>query len=214
MEYALLFVSMILINNFVLAKFLGLCPFIGVSKKRSQAVGMGFAVVFVMAMASAVTWVVYRYFLAPLPGNVFISIFGGQAAEYDFTFLTTIVFILVIATLVQLVEMFLMKMIPPLYDALGIYLPLITTNCAVMGVALLNVKAFGGLVGSGVSFAHTMVQGVGAGVGFMLVLFLMSGIREKLELVNVPKSLKGAPIAFICAALMALAFMGFAGLGR
>ena len=215
MSYVLLFISMIFINNFVLSKFLGLCPFIGVSKKRPQAIGMGCAVIFVMTMASAVTWLVYRYFLAPLPSNVFVQIFGGDYANYDYTFLTTIVFILVIATLVQTVEMFLMKVIPPLYDALGIYLPLITTNCAVLGVSLLNIKAFGNMIQGGSSFAHTIVQGFGAGVGFLLVLFLMSGIRERLALCpTLPKALKNAPIAFICAALMALAFMGFAGLGQ
>jgi len=213
MDYILLFLTMILVNNFDLAKFLGICPFIGVSKKRSQAVGMGFAVIFVMSMASAVTWVVYHYFLAPLPSNVFYMFFGGNVSNYNFTFLTTIVFILVIATLVQLVEMFLMKVIPPLYEALGIYLPLITTNCAVLGVALLNIKAFGYMRGGLSSFLHTVVQGFGSGVGFLLVLFLMSGIREKLAIsTELPKALRGAPIAFICAALMALAFMGFAGL--
>jgi len=215
MNYILLFISLVLVNNFVLAKFLGLCPFIGVSKKREAAVGMGMAVIFVMTMASLVTWVVYRFFLAPTPSNVFYLAAGPGAslADFDFTYLTTIVFILVIATLVQTVEMFLMKVIPPLYEALGIYLPLITTNCAVMGVALLNVKSFGMLT-VGASLAHTMVQGFGAGVGFLLVLYLMSGIREVLDRTDVPNALKGVPIAFICAALMALAFMGFAGLGQ
>lgn len=215
MNYALLFISLVLINNFVLAKYLGLCPFIGVSKARKQAVGMGLAVIFVMAMASFMTWVVYRFFLAPTPQNVFFLLAGAGAdqARFDYTYLTTIVFILVIATNVQLVEMFLMKVVPPLYESLGIYLPLITTNCAVMGVALLNVKDFG-MLSTGASLAHTMVQGVGAGVGFLLVLYLMSGIREVLDRTEVPKALKGVPIAFICAALMALAFMGFAGLGQ
>jgi electron transport complex protein RnfA len=215
MNYVLLFVSLVLINNFVLAKFLGLCPFIGVSKKRKQAVGMGLAVIFVMTMASLVTWAVHRFFLAPTEHNVFYLLMGAGAKpiDFDFTFMTTIVFILVIATLVQLVEMFLMKVVPPLYESLGIYLPLITTNCAVMGVALLNIKDFG-MLSAGSSLAHTMVQGVGAGVGFLLVLYLMSGIRETLDQTDVPKALKGVPIAFICAALMALAFMGFAGLGQ
>jgi len=215
-SYALLFISIALVNNFILAKFLGLCPFIGVSKKRKQAAGMGFAVIFVMTMASAVSWVVYQYFLAPTEHNLFYMMMGGgrPASDFDFTFLTTIVFILVIATLVQLVEMFLMKVIPPLYEALGIYLPLITTNCAVMGVALLNVKDFGMLHDLSTSFLSTVVQGFGAGVGFLIVIFLMSGIREKLDLLEVPQALKGAPIAFICAGLMALAFMGFAGIGQ
>lgn len=205
-----------LVNNFVLAKFLGLCPFIGVSKHKSQAVGMGFAVIFVMTMASAASWVVHRYLLAPTDSNVFYILMGrGKSpADFDFTFLTTIVFILVIAVLVQLVEMFLMKIVPPLYEALGIYLPLITTNCAVLGVALLNIRDFGMLHGSAESFAKTVIQGFGGGVGFMIVIFLMSGVRERLDRMDVPAALKGAPIAFICAGLMALAFMGFAGLGH
>ena len=195
-NYFLLFISIILVNNFVLAKFLGLCPFIGVSKRTKDALGMGFAVVFVMTMASAVTWLVNRYFLV------------------DYQYLKTVVFILAIATLVQFVEMFLMKMVPPLYESLGIYLPLITTNCAVMGVALLNAKDFGLLASTSHSFFSTMVQGFGAGVGFLMVLYLMSGIREKLDKTPVPDAMKGVPIAFICAGLMALAFMGFAGIGQ
>ncbi|MBT3182416.1 MAG: electron transport complex subunit RsxA [Deltaproteobacteria bacterium] len=215
-EYILLFISIVLVNNFILAKFLGLCPFIGVSKQRKAAIGMGGAVIFVMTMASVVSWVVYRYLLAPTDSNLFYMMMGqGKVpADFDFTFLTTVVFILVIATLVQLVEMFLMKVVPPLYDALGIYLPLITTNCAVMGVALLNIKDFGMLQNAGVSLVKTALQGFGGGVGFMLVIFLMSGIRERLDQIEVPDALKGAPIAFICAGLMALAFMGFAGLGQ
>lgn len=196
MKYFFLFVSIALINNFVLAKYLGLCPFIGVSNKLKNAVGMGMAVVFVMTMASSVTWVVHRYLLMP----------------YGLGFMQTIVFILVIATLVQIVEMFLMKSIPPLYEALGIYLPLITTNCAVLGVALLNVKDFGLMKNSLDSFLMSTLQGFGGGVGFMIVLYLMSGVRERLDGVDIPRSMRGAPIAFICAALMALAFMGFAGM--
>ena len=215
-SYVLIFISIVLVNNFILAKFLGLCPFIGVSKKRKQAAGMGFAVIFVMTMASAVSWVVYQYLLAPTKHNLFYIMMGQgkQPSDFDFTFLTTIVFILVIATLVQLVEMFLMKVIPPLYETLGIYLPLITTNCAVMGVALLNIKDFGMMHHLGGSFLRTIVQGFGAGVGFLLVIFLMSGIRERLDYAEVPEALKGAPLAFICAGLMALAFMGFAGIGQ
>ncbi|MBU0744729.1 MAG: RnfABCDGE type electron transport complex subunit A [Gammaproteobacteria bacterium] len=215
MSYILLFVSIVLINNLVLAKFLGLCPFLGVSKKKKEAVGMGCAVIFVMTMASAVTWLIYQYLLSPTTSNVFYKFLGQDqpVANFDFTFLQTIVFILVIATLVQLVEMFLMKVIPPLYEALGIYLPLITTNCAVLGVALLNIKDFSSL-STGKSFLMTLLQGFGGGIGFLLVLFAMSGIREKLEQIQVPPALKGVPIAFICAALMALAFMGFAGLGQ
>jgi len=213
MSYILLFISIVLINNFVLAKFLGLCPFIGVSKRRHEALGMGYAVIFVMAMASAATWVAYHFLLAPTDANLFFRFWGqGKApADFDFTYLQTIVFILVIATLVQLVEMFLMKMVPPLYKSLGIYLPLITTNCAVLGVALLNIKDFNSLLPTE-SFLKTVLQGFGGGVGFLLVLFLMSGIRERLERAAIPPALKGVPIAFICAALLALAFMGFVGL--
>ena len=137
---------------------------------------------------------------------------GKTPIDFDYTYLTTIVFILVIATLVQLVEMFLMKALPPLYEALGIYLPLITTNCAVLGVALLNISDFGMLQNAGDSFFRTTIQGFGGGVGFLLVILLMSGIREKLDNVQLPEAMKGAPIAFICTGLMSLAFMGFAGL--
>jgi len=217
-NYFLLFISIILVNNFVLAKFLGLCPFIGVSKRTKDAVGMGFAVVFVMTMASVVTWLVNRYFLVGYEENVFYLLFGKakglDPSQFDFQYLKTVVFILVIATLVQIVEMFLMKVIPPLYESLGIYLPLITTNCAVMGVALLNAKDFGMLAKTSASFFSTLVQGFGAGVGFLLVLYLMSGIRERLDKLPVPNAMKGVPIAFICAGLMALAFMGFAGIGQ
>ncbi len=215
-SYILLFISIALVNNFILAKFLGLCPFIGVSKRRKQAVGMGLAVIFVMTMASAVAWVVFEFLLAPTEHNLFYMLMGAgrPASDFDFTFLTTIVFILVIATLVQLVEMFLMKVIPPLYESLGIYLPLITTNCAVLGVALLNVKDFGIMDSLAESFAKSVLQGFGGGVGFLIVIFLMSGIREKLEKYDIPPALRGAPLAFICAGLMALAFMGFAGMGQ
>lgn len=195
-NYILLFISIVLVNNFVLAKFLGLCPFIGVSKKNKDAIGMGFAVVFVMTMASIVTWAVNRYFLV------------------DHQYLKTVVFILVIAALVQVVEMFLMKMVPPLYEALGIYLPLITTNCAVLGVALLNAQDFGLVHSTSASFFSTVIQGFGGGIGFLLVLYLMSGIREKLDKLPLPEAMKGVPVAFICAGLMALAFMGFAGIGQ
>lgn len=215
-SYILLFISIALVNNFILAKFLGLCPFIGVSKRRKQAVGMGLAVIFVMTMASAVAWVVFEFLLAPTEHNLFYMLMGAgrPASDFDFTFLTTIVFILVIATLVQMVEMFLMKVIPPLYESLGIYLPLITTNCAVLGVALLNVKDFGIMSSLSESFAKSVLQGFGGGVGFLIVIFLMSGIREKLEKYDIPPALRGAPLAFICAGLMALAFMGFAGMGQ
>jgi electron transport complex protein RnfA len=188
-------VSSILINNFVLMRFLGICPYIGVSKKLSSAVGMGMAVIFVMTMASLVSWLIFYYLLNPETG------FWGV----DLTFLRTISFILVIASLVQFVEMFIQKMAPALYQALGIFLPLITTNCAVLGVAVLNIDESYNLL-------ESLVNAVAAGIGFTLTLVLMAGIREKLELANVPGPLKGVPITFIMAGLMAIAFLGFSGL--
>ena len=187
-----------LVNNMVLAKFLGLCPFIGVTRKTSSAFGMGVAVIFVMTMASVATWLLYTYVLNP-------EIIPGFRLE---PILRTTSFILVIATLVQLVEMVMKKAAPALYRALGIYLPLITTNCAVLGVAILNTTD----PDISISLLRTMTQGFFAGVGFMIAMLLMSGIREQLELADVPKSLRGAPIAFICTGLMAIAFMGFAGM--
>ncbi len=188
-------VGAILINNFVLSRFLGLCPFFGVSKKISSAIGMGMAVIFVMTVASIFTWIIYKYILIP----------------YNVIYLQTIVFILVIASLVQLVEMVLQKFSPLLYEALGIYLPLITTNCAILGVAILNTgeNVYTGQV---YTFLECVVNGVMSGVGFTLALVLMSGIREKLDIANIPKPLQGLPIAFITAGLMAIAFLGFSGL--
>lgn len=182
-------VGSIFVNNFILFRFLGLCPFFGVSKKTSSALGMGLAVIFVMTCASAITWPVYTYLLLP----------------FEIEFMRTVTFILVIAAFVQLVEMVIRKYQPSLYKALGIYLPLITTNCAVLGVALLNLEERYSLIGS-------VVDGFSAGIGFTLALLLMSGIRERLELADVPKSFKGLPIAFISAALLALAFMAFTGM--
>ena len=207
-------VSTILVYNFVLARFLGLCPYIGVSKDTSSAIGMGMAVIFVMTMASIVTWPIYNYLLAPTASNIWAKIFGGDPAQYDLTkVLRTISFILVIASLVQFVEMFLQKVSPALYRALGIYLPLITTNCAVLGVAVLNIDMFyaGGRPVE-LSYAKSVIQGFGAGLGFTLAMVIMSGIRERLELADVPRPLRGIPIAFITAGLMALAFLGFTGL--
>ncbi len=195
-----LFLSIIIgnifINNFILFKFLGLCPFIGVSKRTGPALSMGLAVIFVMVLSSTVTWCIYNFLLVP----------------FQIEFLRTISFILVIASFVQLAEMIILKTNPALYRALGVYLPLITTNCAVLGVTVLNVNMFlkGGLSLS-TSFSCTLLQGFCAGVGFMLAMLLMSGIRERLELLDVPESLKGMPVAFIVASLMSLAFMGFAG---
>jgi len=208
-----IFIGVIFVNNFVLSRFLGLCPYIGVSRDTSSAFGMGMAVIFVMTMASAVTWFVYNHMLLPNDNNVLYLLFrnmipGVTPEKFDLSYLETITFILVIAGLVQLVEMFISKFSPTLHRALGIYLPLITTNCAVLGVAQLNI-AFSG---QPFSLLKCVVQGAGAGVGFMLAMLLMSGIRERLELADVPPSLKGVPITFICAGLMSLAFFGFMGL--
>jgi len=182
-------VGAIFVNNIVLYWFLGLCPFFGVSKKTSTALGMGSAVIFVMTCASAITWPIYTYLLIP----------------FNIEFMRTVTFILVIATFVQLIEMVIRKYKPSLYKALGIYLPLITTNCAIMGVALLNIE-------KGYSFIGSVVDGFSAGIGFTLALLLMSGIRERLEFANVPRSFQDLPIAFISAALLALAFMAFSGM--
>ncbi len=186
MNYVGILITYIFISNFILTQFLGLCPFIGVSKNIESATGMGFAVTFVMAIASVVTWLIYNYLLIPL----------------DLEYLRTISFILVIASLVQLVEMIIQKISPSLYKALGIYLPLITTNCAVLGIALLNID-------NSYSLIESFVAGIAAGIGFLLAIVLMSGIRTKLDLENIPKVFQGAPIAFISGGLMALAFMAF-----
>lgn len=199
-------IGAIFISNFVLHKFLGLCPYIGVSKQLDSALGMGMAVIFVMSIASLFTWIIYHYFLAPSPSNlIFKILMRGKGEPPDLTFLRTISFILVIATLVQFVEMVIQKISPGLYRALGIYLPLITTNCAVLGVSILNID-------SEYSFFESLVNGIASGLGFTLALVLMAGLREKLELANVPKAMRGAPIAFIMAGCMSLAFFGFAGL--
>ncbi len=178
----------ILAENFILVKFLGICPFMGVSKKIDTALGMGMAVTFVMGLASAVTWAIDHYLL-------------GEGLA----FMQTVVFILVIAALVQLVEMFLQKAVPALYQALGIYLPLITTNCAVLGVALLNIQ-------NGYSFLESVVYGVTGGLGFTVAIILFASVRERTEYSDCPACFKGYPIALIAAGLIALAFMGFSGL--
>jgi len=182
-------VAAIFVQNFVLMRFLGLCPYIGVSKKLDSALGMGMAVIFVMTMASTFTWLIQNYFLVPL----------------KLEFLQTIAFILTIASLVQLVEMIIQKTAPALYKALGVFLPLITTNCAVLGVAILNIN-------DKLNFIESVFNGFFAGVGFTLVLLLMAGIRERLEKSEVPRCMKGMPIAMIVAGCMALAFLGFSGL--
>jgi electron transport complex protein RnfA len=188
-------VGSILINNFVLARFLGICPYIGVSKKLSSAIGMGMAVIFVMTLASLASWLIYYYLLEPST-----SVWG-----VDLTFLRTIAFILVIASLVQFVEMVIQKLAPALYQALGIYLPLITTNCAVLGVAVLNID-------ENYTLIESLVNASSAGVGFTLALILMAGIRERLDTADIPVPLRGVPIAFLMAGLMAIAFLGFSGL--
>jgi electron transport complex protein RnfA len=192
-------IGTIFINNFVLARFLGICPYVGVSKKLDSAMGMGMAVIFVMTIASLSTWIIYTYLLNPAT-NVF-----GSTKPVDLTFLRTIAFILVIAALVQLVEMVIQKVSPNLYQSLGIYLPLITTNCAVLGVAVLNID-------QALNFVEALVQGFTAGIGFTLALVLMAGIRERFETTEIPDSMRGLPITFIMAGLMSMAFLGFSGL--
>ena len=186
----------ILVNNFIFSQFLGICPFMGVSKKVDTALGMGLAVTFVMGLSSAVCWIINEYLL------VNPAIFGDGP---NLAFMQTIAFILVIASLVQFVEMFLKKNVPSLYQALGIYLPLITTNCAVLGVVLLNVQ-------EGYNFIESVVYGITGGVGFLLAIVLFASIRERLQFAEPPKAFQGFPIALITAGLMALSFMGFSGL--
>ncbi|MBQ1705025.1 MAG: electron transport complex subunit RsxA [Clostridia bacterium] len=179
----------ILINNFIFSQFLGICPFMGVSKKTDTAAGMGMAVIFVMGLASAICWVINRFVLVAL---------GLQ-------YLQTLAYILVIAALVQFVEMFLKKAVPSLYSALGIYLPLITTNCAVLGVVLLNTQ-------NNYNFIESVVYGVTGGIGFLIAIVLFASIREKLRFADYPKAFEGFPIALVTAGLLALAFMGFSGM--
>ncbi len=189
MNVIVIAISAALINNVILSQFLGICPFLGVSKKLSTAAGMGGAVIFVMTIASAVTSCIYYYVLVPL----------------DLEYLNTIVFILVIAALVQFVEMFLKKSVPSLYQALGVYLPLITTNCAVLGIAIKNVQ-------EEMNILESIVNGMFSAVGFALAIIIMAGIREKIEKNDIPESFKGAPIVLIVAGLMSIAFMGLQGL--
>ena len=190
----------------MLYRFLGICPYIGVSKNMDSALGMGMAVIFVMTLASMVTWLINSYMLEPTQSNIFYLIFSPGKAP-DLTYLRTIAFILVIASLVQFVEMVVQKASPTLYKSLGIYLPLITTNCAILGVALLNIDDT-----HNYNFIQSIVHGFTAGVGFTLALILMAGIRERLELAPIPKPLRGIPIAFLMAGLMSIAFLGFSGL--
>ena len=188
-ELLIIAIGSAIVNNVVLSQFLGICPFLGVSKKVETASGMGGAVIFVITIASFITSLIYKFILVP----------------FNISYLQTIVFILVIAALVQFVEMFLKKAMPSLYNALGVYLPLITTNCAVLGVALTNVqKDYGILTG--------VVNGIGTSIGFAIAIIIMAGIREKIEYNDVPEAFKGTPIVLITAALMSIAFFGFSGL--
>ena len=179
----------LLVNNFVLSQFLGICPFLGVSKKLNSAVGMSLAVIFVMVMATAATWPIYTYCLEP----------------NGLSYLQTIVFILIIAALVQLVEIALRRFVPPLYNSLGIYLPLITTNCAVLGVTILSID-------SGYDFVQSLVNAVGAGLGFLLAMVMFAGVRERLESADIPHGLKGLPSTLVAASRVSLSFLGFQGL--
>lgn len=189
MGLIVLAINAILIQNFVFVKFYGICPFLGVSKKTGTAVGMGFAVIFTMTLSSALTWLLYYFVLVPL----------------ELEYLKTIAFIVVIAALVQLVEMFLQKQVPSLYSALGIYLPLITTNCAVLGAALVNVS-------NQYDFLSSVVYGFAAGVGFLLAIVMLALVRERIQEQSIPKPFRGFPIALIAAAILSIAFMGFQGL--
>ncbi len=188
-EILIIMMSVILTNNFVLSQFLGICPFLGVSKKLDSAVGMGIAVTFVMVLATLATWPIQKFVLDPL----------------EIGYLQTVVFILVIASLVQLVEMTLKKYMPPLYKSLGVFLPLITTNCAVLGVTLMNIN-------DGYNFIESIVCSAGAGIGFLLAMVLFAGLREKLEnCKGIPECFQGIPITLITASILSMAFMGFSG---
>ena len=188
-EMLIILFSAILVNNFVLSRFLGICPFLGVANNLKTAMGMSTAVIAVLILASAFTWPIFTFLLAPL----------------GFGYLQTIVFILIIAALVQIIETILKKSIPSLYQALGIYLPLITTNCAILGVAILNID-------EGYTFLQSLVNALGAGLGFMLALFLFAGVRSRVDKADIPQSLKGLPITLVSAALVSISFFGFKGL--
>ena len=191
MSYLMIFIAAIFVNNIVLSQFLGICPFLGVSKKISTALGMGFAVMFVMTLSAIVTFLIYYKLLVP----------------NNLTFMITVVFILVIASLVQMVEIILKKVSTPLYQALGIFLPLITTNCAVLGVAILAIQKNFGLLSS-------VCYGLANAMGFTLAIVLFAGLRERMSRTRLPAAVKGAPIALLTAGLLSMAFMGFAGIGH
>lgn len=186
---ASILLAAILTNNMVLSKFLGICPFLGVSKKTKTALSMSIAVTLVMVVSTAVTWPIYHYILSP-----------------NYTYLETIVFILVIATIVQFIEIALKRFVKPIYNALGIYLPLITTNCAVLGITMLNIT-------NELDYVSSVFNALGAGLGFMLAMLLFSGVRERLETADIPEFMKGLPITLVAAALVSLSFLGFAGIG-
>ena len=188
MGLASILLGVILVNNYVLAQFLGICPFLGVSKKLDSAVGMGVAVIFVMVLATAATWPIMQIL-----------------NKFEIAYLQTIVFILIIAALVQFVEMVLKKFIPSLHKSLGVYLPLITTNCAVLGVVILNVD-------NGYNFAYSMVNTLGAGLGFLVAMVMFAGVRERLESCDVPKFMQGLPITLVAASLTSISFLGFTGI--
>ena len=187
-KFIIIMQSAVFINNYVLSRFLGICPFLGVSKKLNQATGMSLAVIFVMLIATAVTWPIQMYLLNP----------------NNLGYLQTIVFIMVIASLVQLVEIILKKYIPSLHKSLGVYLPLITTNCAVLGVTILNID-------EGYTFAESMVNSLGSGLGFFLAMVMFSGVRSKLEGADIPKAFQGLPITLVAASITSLSFLGFSG---
>ena len=187
-KFIIIMLSAVFINNYVLSRFLGICPFLGVSKKLNQAAGMSIAVIFVMLLATAATWPIQTYLLDP----------------NNLGYLRTIVFILVIATLVQLVEIILKKYIPSLHKSLGVYLPLITTNCAVLGVTILNID-------EGYTFAESMINSLGSGLGFFLAMVMFSGVRSRLEGADVPKAFQGLPITLVAASITSLSFLGFSG---
>ena len=196
-KLAVIFFTMILVDNYVLAKFLGICPFLGVSKKLDSAVGMSLAVTFVMVLATAATWPIQTFLLTPVNPD--------GSLKWDMGYLQTIVFILIIAILVQLLENFLKKFIPALYKSLGVYLPLITTNCTILGVTILNLD-------NGYNFIESIVCAAGAGIGFLVAMVLFSGVRRRVEQAVTPKCFEGLPITLVAAAVTSLSFMGFGGI--
>ena len=196
-KLAAIFFTMILVDNYVLAKFLGICPFLGVSKKLDSAVGMSLAVTFVMVLATAATWPIQTFLLTPANAD--------GTLKWDMGYLQTIVFILIIAILVQLLENFLKKFIPALYKSLGVYLPLITTNCTILGVTILNLD-------NGYDFIESIVCAAGAGIGFLVAMVLFSGVRRRVEQAVTPKCFEGLPITLVAAAVTSLSFMGFGGI--